>query len=1522
MKTKIIDYIYYDTNEQFKTKLSKVKFTNQNLEDEYLENLQKCGYERKRNLVIFFTITVFYLLKILYILYDKYFNIIIIPLIGLLINLFWILYIQIKKISKKFTIEKFKQTKKILKILNIIGLVIIGTFMLFYRIINKLHKEELKDLSLSNNIIDTLLSYQNDLKNISNDYFIFTFFIAFSIFMFYEIDKILHIIVCLWVEFSYLIFYIIKVNSINSYIEQYLEQNFNSNLQKCFQINFYKNNKYSICLDEIIYTIFFNFSIFFCRRYYGYISRIFFLKFYKLNKYFNQGEEILNEKDSFQISIVDISRENKKKIFINKSLTNFLKSNFKNNFNPNGVENLNNHNNNNILFTNNHFQDLKIKNNENSNLYNLINSNMISNSNIHGASINYKKILDKNNYTEKLNESSTKIKHFLPEVNQALNEFSDSVIPYIIDEKFIQFFNKITNFSDLLESLKNIKLQKIKKAVPHCIKTFKSNFNTEILVDKKIKNILQNYEPDKESDKIINKLQNKNKLEENLEPIPKENENEIHNSPSRLEKQESDGKEQFVEEFNPNGKLLGFLQEEFMNVGYFIIKNKKSQFKKFNNINQKNSNEKIDLNLPNTNIINSKEENGIDFDNNLNNNYKSPKQNKRPKFNEIADKLKINGIISENLIDSNIDVSCLNKNETETKNYNFSNLIDKSPIQKSSYIKSEKQTKDISFPAHKIKSPDVNINSNLNSFTAKYNEFTNITNEICEKLFLIKLRYIKSLDIIDFIFVETTLAKIVLEMKSEIGSKQKYFAKIAHEFKTPINSIIGLINKTKEDLRNSKSSSKNKKTQRRRFNVSNIENDLNLIQNLSNHTIYLINDVIQFSSFQASEKDPNNGIKINIEQINLREILEFCYNIAKALINCNQTKSAALKACLKYDNLIQNFIIRSDEIRLKQIVLNLVSNSVKFTKRGLITIKAEISESKNFIIISIIDTGLGIREADINKLFNENMMLNLGQNQNMNRMGSGLGLSICKNLSQRLGIKISVESKMNAGSTFKLEIPCRIPTRILSTDANSNKFKYICFPENFQNMSNKNLIGTLKNENSNSFKAIGGDSQKNNKIIRTINGNNGVDNGSNNYNQMDTKFNQEENNNVDLCNYKKTFCDPLIHVKKSNTLKMNSINKKRFTNKINDYDVVYYNEKKTIEIAEDYKNTLLSELKRGTIMDILEEEDIIFERSLSPEMNPQKLNLTNIKKYLDDKDLEFNNNKNFSNDSSEDDINEVKDERVKDIEGENIDINIKILKKLDDKESNDEFKLIKKKFLKDKSEEDFKMNLNLSADFSKIIPNNSKTLKNKNSSDKYIINYGNKENSDNSNLNNNYYNYQSNTNNPGFLSARDLNTSRKFSNNSVRMSCNCQCTCFSEKTDEIKPSLPKILIVDDNQFIRESFKKICKELMIEYKLEFNIVEGNDGIDILNYIITNQIDGLLKCTFTDENMEYINGTDAIRIIRNLERENKVSKNIIVSMTSYEDEGSKEFIMSAGADFIISKPYSKNQILTTLRKFNVV
>jgi len=237
--------------------------------------------------------------------------------------------------------------------------------------------------------------------------------------------------------------------------------------------------------------------------------------------------------------------------------------------------------------------------------------------------------------------------------------------------------------------------------------------------------------------------------------------------------------------------------------------------------------------------------------------------------------------------------------------------------------------------------------------------------------------------------------------------KQRILAKIAHEFKTPINSIIGLISIIKEIIYKDK--------------IRTLTT-LNLIDNLSKYVIFLISDVIHYVN-------PNdiNELKFDFEKLNLQDILKFCDEILKSLISCNRKKLENIKTELILDGNMNEFEIISDEIRLKQIILNLISNSVKFTNHGKIQIISKLINDENKIIISVVDTGIGIKEKNTNKIFTE--FIKLEEVNSINKFGDGLGLSICKYLAKKLDIKITFESQVGVGTKFNLIINCRKNSR-------------------------------------------------------------------------------------------------------------------------------------------------------------------------------------------------------------------------------------------------------------------------------------------------------------------------------------------------------------------------------------------------------------------------------------------------------------------------------------------------------------
>jgi len=155
----------------------------------------------------------------------------------------------------------------------------------------------------------------------------------------------------------------------------------------------------------------------------------------------------------------------------------------------------------------------------------------------------------------------------------------------------------------------------------------------------------------------------------------------------------------------------------------------------------------------------------------------------------------------------------------------------------------------------------------------------------------------------------------------------------------------------------------------------------------------------------------------------------------------------------------QDYIAESDEIRIKQIILNFISNAVKFMKYGNIELRCKPKklENKFFIKISVKDNGIGIKEADKAKLFKDfGMIENEGKIIN-NHFGSGLGLSICKSISYRLGLKLNFNSEHMKGSKFYILIPCR-KKEILNNKINNSLIFFLDEKSSQENEELKNII--------------------------------------------------------------------------------------------------------------------------------------------------------------------------------------------------------------------------------------------------------------------------------------------------------------------------------------------------------------------------------------------------------------------------------------------------------------------------------
>ncbi|MCX6343628.1 MAG: ATP-binding protein [Armatimonadetes bacterium] len=228
----------------------------------------------------------------------------------------------------------------------------------------------------------------------------------------------------------------------------------------------------------------------------------------------------------------------------------------------------------------------------------------------------------------------------------------------------------------------------------------------------------------------------------------------------------------------------------------------------------------------------------------------------------------------------------------------------------------------------------------------------------------------------------------VLAMAEE---RDRFFRNVSHELRTPLTSIIGFAELLFEDI--DEPLSKRQKQQLQRV-VGN-----------SHKLLSMVNDIMDISKIDAGR------MEIHIGSLKLHE---FIPHIAANLTPLAKEKNLALN--LHLDDKLPT--VHTDENKLGQILVNLISNAIKFTNQGTIDITAT-AQATNFEI-SVKDTGIGIPETDLKEIFKE---FHRAHTQASSVRGSGLGLTIAQGMAGLLGGKILVESEVGKGSTFTISLP-------------------------------------------------------------------------------------------------------------------------------------------------------------------------------------------------------------------------------------------------------------------------------------------------------------------------------------------------------------------------------------------------------------------------------------------------------------------------------------------------------------------
>lgn len=244
-------------------------------------------------------------------------------------------------------------------------------------------------------------------------------------------------------------------------------------------------------------------------------------------------------------------------------------------------------------------------------------------------------------------------------------------------------------------------------------------------------------------------------------------------------------------------------------------------------------------------------------------------------------------------------------------------------------------------------------------------------------------------------FNQMTEAKISIH-ENILQERTKFFASISHEIRTPLNAIIGSLKLIELN--------KNSETQQKELH--------SIMKSNSEILNSVINDFLNFS------KQERNLFHTKLMDTDIYNILENCVHLYKLNALENNTTLRLL-----IDKNIPRFI-HTDGVRLNQVIINLVSNSIKFTRNGYIVVEATIAKNQKNIIIQVIDNGLGIHESDLKNIFEPFTMGN--NNKKVITNGSGLGLAICVQIVESLGGKIKIDSQESTGTTVTVTIPLQL----------------------------------------------------------------------------------------------------------------------------------------------------------------------------------------------------------------------------------------------------------------------------------------------------------------------------------------------------------------------------------------------------------------------------------------------------------------------------------------------------------------